>query len=161
MKKKAIYPGSFDPITKGHLDIIDRAGDIFPELIIAVSDRANKNFTFSLEERVDMVKAAMGNRGGVEILSFDNLLVDLALSLKSFVIIRGLRAISDFEYEFQLALMNRSLNSNIETLFLMPDEKYTYLSSGLIKEIASLKGDVSDFMPAEIIEKVIEKLQKK
>ena len=160
MKKKAIYPGSFDPITNGHLDIIERAGAIFSELFVAVSNRSGKDFTFSLDERIDMIKKATRNKRFVNVISFEGLLVDLAVQLKCFTIVRGLRAISDFEYEFQMALMNRSLYPGIETIFLMPDQRYTFLSSKLLKEIASLNGRINEFVPSIIFKEVVEKLKK-
>ncbi|MFH1283231.1 MAG: pantetheine-phosphate adenylyltransferase [bacterium] len=161
MEMKAIYPGSFDPVTNGHLDIVERAGKVFTNIIIAVSNRSVKSYTFSLTERVDMVKKSTKNKAFVEVISFEGLLVDLAKKLKCFTVIRGLRAISDFEYEFQMALMNRSLDSKIETMFLMPDEKYTYLSSSLIKEIASMSERIEEFIPKDILNLVSNKLKNK
>ena len=144
----AVYPGSFDPPTNGHLDIIIRATHLFPRVIVAVTDNSTKNPTFSLEERIQMLKSATKNLPSVKIDSFSTLLVNYLNEKKASIIIRGLRAISDFEYEFQMALMNRRLNRKIETVFLMPDEKYTYLSSRMVKEVARLGGDIDGLVPA-------------
>jgi len=146
--KRAIYPGSFDPITNGHLDVIDRARKLFDEVIVAVTQNVEKESLFSLEERLQLLRESIGQQDRVRIGQFDGLLVDFAAAEKADAVIRGLRAVSDFEFEFQMALMNRSLNAKVETIFLMPKEEYTYLSSRLVKEIARLGGNVSTFVPA-------------
>jgi pantetheine-phosphate adenylyltransferase len=156
MCQKAIYPGTFDPVTNGHIDLIKRAQEIFPELIVAVAHNPHKKPLFTLEERVKMLKSATSDLSGVTIEDFDGLVVDYALKRKAKVIIRGLRMLSDFEYEFQMALTNRKLNPNVETIFLMPHESYSYLSSRLLKEVACLGADLSSFVP-ESVEKALKK----
>jgi pantetheine-phosphate adenylyltransferase len=143
----AVYPGSFDPPTKGHLDIIIRSAHLFPKVIVAVTDNSTKNPTFTLKERMLMLKSATKSVKNVQIDSFSCLLVNYISKMKASIIIRGLRAVSDFEYEFQMALMNRRLNKKIETVFLMPDEAYTYLSSRLVKEVARLGGNINGLVP--------------
>ena len=138
----AIYPGTFDPFTAGHLDILQRALRIFPRMIVAVAANPQKAPLFTVEERVEMIRDAVKGMEGVRVDSFNTLLVDYVMSQGGVVVIRGLRALSDFEYEFQMALMNRRLIEEVETVFLMPDEAYTYLSSRLVKEIALLGGSV-------------------
>lgn len=155
---KAIYPGTFDPVTFGHLDLIKRALKIFPNFIIAVAENKNKNPLFTVSERISLLKESMGKKFDIHIETFDNLLVHFTKEQKSSVIIRGLRAVSDFEYEFQMALMNKKMASDVETFFMMPDEKYTYLSSKAIKEIAALGGDVSMFVPEKVREALMKKL---
>ena len=145
--RRAIYPGSFDPITNGHLDVIERARKLFDEVIVAVAHNDEKQALFSLEERLELLKTSIGNIDNVRIAQFDGLLVEFAAAQSASAVVRGLRAVSDFEFEFQMALMNRKLNSDVETIFLMPKEEYTYLSSRIIKEIARLGGDVSSFVP--------------
>lgn len=147
MKRRAIYPGSFDPLTFGHIDLIKRALKIFDEVIVAVAHNPTKSPLFSVEERVGMLKRATHNIPHLIIDDFDELVVDYAQKKNIQVIIRGLRMISDFEYEFQMALTNRKLASNVETIFLMPNECYSYLSSKLLKEAASLGADLSSFVP--------------
>ena len=154
--KKAIYAGTFDPITNGHLDLIQRAAELFDEIIVAVSSRPNKATLFSAGDRLKMVQESIRGLKGVKAKLFSGLLADLVSKTKSVAIIRGLRAVSDFEYEFQMALMNRKLAPGTETVFLMPSEKYTYLSSTLIKEIARNKGEISRFVP-EIVAKKLKK----
>ena len=152
---KAIYPGSFDPITFGHLDIIERCSKIYDKLVVGViKDNNNKKFLFDELQRKNMIESLVTKFPNVEVKVFDSLLVDFAVREKSKVIIRGLRALSDFEYEFQMALMNRKLNDNISTLFMMPHEKFTHISSSLLKEVIALGGDVSDYAPGFIIKKV-------
>jgi pantetheine-phosphate adenylyltransferase len=146
-KKIAIYPGTFDPVTYGHIDVIERASVIFNSVIIAVSKSSTKKTLFTVEERVSMLKSVLRKIENVSIDSFSGLLVDYARSKKASVIIRGLRAVSDFEYEFQMALTNRKLQDNITTVFLMPHEKYSYLNSSLVREIAACGGDISPFVP--------------
>ena len=150
--KVAIYPGSFDPITYGHLDLIDRALVLFDRLYVAIAVNPVKDSLFSSEERMAMVKHLTKNRKRVTIISFPGLLADLTRKLKAVAIIRGLRAVSDFEYEFQMALMNRKLYHGAESVFLMPSAKYVFLSSNLIKDVARFGGDVSLFVP-KIVEK--------
>jgi len=156
----AVYPGSFDPPTNGHLDIIIRATHLFSKVIVAVTDNSTKDPTFTVKERILMLKSATRNLPAVGVESFSVLLVDYLKQKKASIIIRGLRAISDFEYEFQMALMNRSLNRNIETVFLMPDEKYTYLSSRMVREVARLGGRVDGLVP-EISRKYLIEYRKK
>tara|TARA_B100000029_G_scaffold233444_1_gene230740 strand:+ start:124 stop:606 length:483 start_codon:yes stop_codon:yes gene_type:complete len=151
--KIAIYPGSFDPITNGHIDIINRASSIFDKIIISITNNnPNKNSFFSVNERVDMITKSIKLYSNVEVKIFDGLLIDFAKDLKATSIIRGLRALSDFEYEFQMALMNRNLNEKVSTVFLMPHQKYTHISSSLIKEVASLGGDVSNYVPNYVMD---------
>jgi pantetheine-phosphate adenylyltransferase len=153
----AVYPGSFDPPTNGHLDIITRASGLFPKIVVAVTQNHNKKHMFSLQERVDLLREASKKLKNAEIVSFSGLLANYLEKKHSFVVIRGLRALSDFEYEFQMALMNRKLNSQIETVFLMPDQAYTFLSSSMVKEIAALGGKTEDFVP-ECVEKKLKEV---
>lgn len=154
MCQKAIYPGSFDPVTYGHIDLIKRAQEIFSEVIVAVADNPNKNPLFSVKDRVRMLKQATKGLSGVTVDNFNGLVVDYAHRQKAKVLIRGLRMISDFEYEFQMALTNRKLSPDIETIFLMPQESFSYLSSKLLKEAASLGADMSPFVP-DFVEKAL------
>jgi pantetheine-phosphate adenylyltransferase len=147
MKITAIYPGTFDPITKGHVDLIERAVRMFGRVVVAVAENRNKDPLFSLDERVDMARASLKGMDTVEVLGFDTLLVEFARATESRVILRGLRAVSDFEFEFQLAGMNRHLGPEIETVFMTPSERYAFISSSLIREISRLGGDVSEFVP--------------
>src|SRR6516162_2047525 len=146
--KRVIYPGSFDPVTNGHLDVVERARKLFDEVIVAVAHNDEKQPLFSLEERLDFLRQMVGTIENVRIAQFDGLLVAFAVREKAIAVIRGLRAVSDFEFEFQMALMNRKLKGSVETIFLMPKEEYTYLSSRLVKEIARLGGNVAKFVPA-------------
>ena len=151
MKKNILYPGTFDPITYGHIDLIKKALKIGDTIIIAISENSNKNYLFSIEERISLVKKALFNdlkmnKNKLKVISFNSLTTDLCLKMKSNIILRGLRAVSDFEYEFQLATMNRSLAPDIESIFLTPKESLIYVSSSLIKEICDLKGDISKFV---------------
>jgi pantetheine-phosphate adenylyltransferase len=146
----AIYPGSFDPLTNGHLDVIQRATKLFDRVIVAVAKSDSKNPLFTLEERVEMVAQAVRHLPSVEADSFEGLLVEYVERRSAQAVVRGLRAVSDFEFEFQLALMNRKLNERIETIFMMPKDTYTFLSSRIVKEIARLGGDVSPFVPAHV-----------
>lgn len=161
MERIAVYPGTFDPITYGHIDIIERSLRIFDKVIIAVAPNPRKESLFSLEERLDMIREVTKGYKGVEIDSFDGLLVDYIKRKGAVAIIRGLRAVSDFEYEFQMALMNRKLNHQIETVFLMPSEEYSYLTSSIVKEIAGLGGRVTDLVPKVIEERLKEKFKVK
>jgi pantetheine-phosphate adenylyltransferase len=156
MCQKAIYPGSFDPVTYGHVDLIKRAQEIFSEVIVAVAHNPHKKPLFSVKERIEMLKKATQDLKGIVIDDFDGLVVDYARKQKAKVLIRGLRMISDFEYEFQMALTNRRLSPHIETIFLMPQESYSYLSSKLLKEAASLGADLSSFVP-DFVEKALKK----
>jgi pantetheine-phosphate adenylyltransferase len=146
--RRAIYPGSFDPVTNGHLDVIERARKLFDEVIVAVAHNDEKQALFSLKERLELLGESAGKIDNVRIAKFKGLLVDFAKAQKAGAVIRGLRAVSDFEFEFQMALMNRKLDAAVETIFLMPKEEYTYLSSRIVKEIARLGGDISSFVPA-------------
>lgn len=159
MKEKAIYAGTFDPVTYGHIDLIERALTIFDEVIVAVANNPGKRPLFTIEERLRLLRASLGRKKGIHIDSFEELLVDYALSKNVNVVIRGIRAFSDFEFEFQMALSNRKLNSKIETIFLMPHESYAYLRSRFIKEIVSLGGDVSSFVPSCVARALKEKLK--
>ena len=150
--KSAIYPGTFDPITNGHLSIVNRALTIFDRLIIAILNNPQKEPLFTLEERIEMIKESLNGAPNVEVDTFDGLLVDYAVKKKANVILRGLRALSDFEYEFQMALMNRKLNRDVQSIFLMTDYKWFYISSTIIKEAASLGGDTSGLVP-EIVDR--------
>jgi pantetheine-phosphate adenylyltransferase len=148
--RTAIYPGSFDPLTNGHLDIIQRAAKLFDRVIVAVAQNEDKKPLFSLKDRLRLVQQSLGELPNVQADWFDTLLVDYAAKQKGQAIIRGLRAVSDFEFEFQLALMNRKLNGSVETIFMMPRESYTFLSSRIVKEIARLGGNVECFVPPHV-----------
>ena len=157
--RTAIYPGSFDPLTNGHLDVIERAVKLFDHVIVAVAKNESKQPLFTLEERVELVRRCIKHIPNTEVDSFDGLLVEYANQCKAQAIVRGLRAISDFEFEFQLALMNRKLNEKVETIFMMPKDTYTFLSSRIIKEIARLGGDITAFVPAQVRTVLLEKLK--
>ena len=157
--RTAIYPGSFDPLTNGHLDVIERAVKLFDRVVVAVARNEGKGPLFSLEERVELVRQSITHIKTVEVDSFDRLLVDYANQRNAQAIVRGLRAVSDFEFEFQLALMNRKLNEKVETIFMMPKDTYTFLSSRIIKEIARLGGDITTFVPTHVRAALIEKLK--
>ena len=150
--RRAIYPGSFDPVTNGHLDVIERARKLFDEVVVAVANNDEKQPLFSLEQRLDLLRKTAGQIENVRIAEFSGLLVEFARAQNAGAVIRGLRAVSDFEFEFQMALMNRNLNAAVETIFLMPKEEYTYLSSRIVKEIARLGGNVSTFVPGCVVE---------
>jgi pantetheine-phosphate adenylyltransferase len=156
MNEKAIYAGTFDPMTLGHLDVLERAARIFPELIVAVAAVTGKNTLFSQDERVELVRASVAGLPNITVQPFEGLLVDFTRSQNVSVIIRGLRAFSDFEYEFQMALTNRRLAPDIETLFLMPKQDYSFLSSTNIRQVASLGGNVTEFVP-EAVEKALKR----
>src|SRR5438445_2718888 len=155
--RRAVYPGSFDPVTNGHLDVIERARKLFDEVIVAVAQNDEKEALFSLEERLQFLQDSIGKIDMVRIAQFDGLLVEFATAQKASAVIRGLRAVSDFEFEFQMALMNRKLEAGVETIFLMPKEEYNSLSSRIIKEIARLGGDVSSFVPPVVSKALVRK----
>ncbi len=157
--KKVIYPGTFDPVTNGHLDIIQRAVELFDEVVVTLAINPSKTPLFTAEERLNLLKESLKDFKNVSVDSFDGLVVDYAKKVGATGIIRGLRAISDFEYEFQMALMNRKLSGNISTIFLMPHEKYTYLNSTIIRNLASLKSDVGDFVPQCVVEALRKKFE--
>ena len=157
MKHIGVYPGTFDPVTKGHIDLVERSLRIFDELIVAVAANPKKEPLFSLEERIDMFRKVVARYRRVRIEGFDGLLVDYVREKKAAGIIRGLRAVSDFEYEMQMALMNRRLDNRIETVFLMPNEEYSFITSTIVKEAASYGGDVSSLVPRGVVEKLRKK----
>ena len=150
IQRIAVYPGTFDPITNGHTDLVSRAARVFPKVIIAIAESPHKKPLFSLDERIRLAENQMDYLENVEVVGFSNLLVDFVQQIGASVIVRGLRAVSDFEYEFQLASMNRHLAPKVETLFLTPDEDFSFISSSLVKEIARLKGNVSEFVCEEV-----------
>lgn len=156
MKRIAIYPGTFDPITNGHVDLIQRGLRIFDEIVVAIAENPKKAPLFTIEERLKMAEEAVKALGNVKVESFDGLLMDYAKVKSAKAIIRGLRAVSDFEYELQMALMNRRLDSDIETVFMMPSEKYSFLTSSIVKEVASLKGSTKGLVP-DVVEKEFRK----
>ena len=159
--KTAIYPGSFDPITLGHLNIIKRAAQVFEKVVVCVMVNSAKRPTFSLEERVEMIRKVTARFPNVEVASWDGLLAEYASRYESVVVVKGLRAMSDFEAEFQMALVNKRINPSLETLFLTASEKYTYMSSTIVKEMASYGADISEFVPREILGAVVEKLKER
>lgn len=148
--KIALYPGTFDPITNGHLDIIRRAGNLFDEVIVAVADSRDKKPMFTLDERVTMVNAAIEELGNVRVVGFDNLTVDLAASLEAKIIIRGLRAVSDFEYELQLGYLNNSLDKSLETVYLMPNLKHAFVSSSIVRNLLKFNGRTDHLLPEAV-----------
>jgi pantetheine-phosphate adenylyltransferase len=159
--QRAIYPGSFDPITNGHLDVIERASHLFDEVLVAVAFNSEKpSGLFTIKERMELLEEATKHNVRIKVTNFDGLLVDFSVETESVAILRGLRAISDFEYEFQMALMNRKLQPKIETIFLMPREEYTYVSSRLVKEVARLGGDVGSLVPECVAFALMEKYAK-
>jgi pantetheine-phosphate adenylyltransferase len=160
MKRIAVYPGSFDPVTNGHLDIVHRALRFVDELIIAILVNSEKQAFFSVEERVELIRKVVPVNERIRIDQFDGLLVEYARKNQAGIILRGLRAVSDFDYEFQMALMNRRLENQIETIFLVPAEQYSYVSSRLVKEIVTLGGSVSGLVPPTVEQKMLEKLRK-
>jgi pantetheine-phosphate adenylyltransferase len=155
----AVYPGSFDPITNGHVDVIARAANLFDEVIVAAATNDAKKSLFSMEERVAMMQEVTARFPNVKVVAFEGLLVEFARQVDAVAVVRGLRAISDFEFEFQMALMNRKLEPTIETVFLTPREEYTYLSSRIVKEIARLGGSVEAFVPPPVVEALRKKLR--
>ncbi len=164
MEKKiniAVYPGSFDPITNGHLDVISRSSKLFDKVIVGISKSSNsKNYLFTDKERLELVNDCTKHLNNVEPIVFEGLLVDFAKNNKINLIIRGLRAFSDFESEFQMSLMNRKLNTDVTTIFLMPHEKYTHISSSIVKEVFSLKGNISDYVSNVVLEALTKKYEK-
>lgn len=158
--RTAIYPGSFDPLTNGHLDVIERAVKLFDRVVVAVASNESKQPLFGLEERLELVRQSIRHLPNVEADSFDCLLVDYVERRSAQAIVRGLRAVSDFEFEFQLALMNRKLNERVETIFMMPRDTYTFLSSRMVKEIAQLGGTVSPFVPPHVEAALIGKFRR-
>jgi len=156
---KALYPGSFDPITNGHIDVIKRASRLFDQVIIAVSQNINKKSFLSEKEKIETINLSVKDLNNVEVLAFDTLLVDFAKANNAQIILRGLRAVSDFEYEFQLAGMNKHLDKNIETFFVTPSEEFSNISSSLVKEILMLGGDISSFVPKNVEKLLFDKLK--
>jgi pantetheine-phosphate adenylyltransferase len=146
----AVYPGTFDPITHGHTDLVTRAARVFKRVIVAIAESPHKTPFFTLNQRIELAQSQLGHLDNVSIVGFSNLLVDFVLENDASVIVRGLRAVSDFEYEFQLASMNRNLCDDVETMFLTPDEKFGFISSTLVREVARLNGDVSQFVGPEV-----------
>lgn len=159
--RKVLYPGTFDPVTNGHIDIIKKAANLFDEVIVTVAINPSKTPLFSVEERIKMLKESLKDYKTVKVDSFDGLVVDHSHNLGTIGIIRGLRAVSDFEYEFQMALMNKKLAEDITTIFLIPHEKYSYLNSTIVKNLASLGGDISDFVPPNVLQELKKKYGKK
>jgi pantetheine-phosphate adenylyltransferase len=159
MKKIAIYPGSFDPITNGHIDIIERGLKLFDTIIVAILHNAAKETLFSVEERLKLLESSLKKYSNIEIDTFDGLLVDYAVKRKAQAILRGMRALSDFDYEFQMALMNRRLNREVHTVFLMTGLRWIFTSSSIIKEAARYGGDIKDMVPPEVNQKVVEKFK--
>ena len=157
--KKAIYPGSFDPLTLGHLDIIERSARIVDELVVGVLNNSAKNYLFSLDERVSMIKEMTDSMPNVTVTSFNGLLVDYMREIDATIIVRGLRAVTDFEYELQIAQTNHVENPEVETIFLTTSLQYSYLSSTIVKEFASYGGDLSKFVPARFIDRIYDKYQ--
>lgn len=152
-----MYPGTFDPITNGHIDIINRGLRIFDKIIVTVAVNPGKTPLFSLEERIEMIEQSIGNVENVEVAQFQGLIADYLKSVNAIAMIRGLRAISDFEFEFQMSLMNRKLNEDVETVFLMPAQEYIHLNSTLIKEVSSFNGDITEYVPKNVEDKLNEK----
>ena len=157
--RTGIFPGTFDPVTEGHLDIVQRALKVLDHLVVAVALAHHKETVFSLEERKDLVRRSLAGVSAVEVVTFDNLLVDLARKHQAAVVVRGMRFVTDFEYELQLALMNRRLDERLETLLFIPSEKYSYLNSSVIKEVVRLGGDVSQLVPGPALEALKRKLR--
>ena len=156
-RNTAIYPGTFDPVTHGHADLVKRAARVFDEVIVAIAESPHKKPLFSLEHRIEMTERVLEDLDNVRVVGFDTLLIEFAREIGANVLVRGLRAVSDFEYEFQLASMNRHLNPDIETMFLTPDENYSFISSTLVKEIARLGGDVTSFVSESVSDALQEK----
>jgi pantetheine-phosphate adenylyltransferase len=161
IKRTAIYPGTFDPVTYGHIDVLQRAAKIFDEVIISVAESTSKKTLFSADERAAMIRKAAKGIKNVKVDIFDGLLVKFAEKMNADAVIRGLRAISDFEFEFQMALTNRKISKKVETIFLMPNEKFSYISSTLVKEIAAYSGDLKSFVPAYVAKELKKKYKTK
>jgi pantetheine-phosphate adenylyltransferase len=161
MEKRAIYPGSFDPITNGHVDIILRGANLFPNILIAVLENPKKETLFTIDERIEIIRKIFKDNPAIEVKAFHGLLVDFAKDNGTRIVIRGLRAVSDFEYEFQMALMNQKLNPAVETLFMMPSAKYAFLSSSLVKEVSRLSGRVSGLVHPVVESRLREKFRRK
>ena len=157
MKKTVVYPGTFDPITNGHSDLVHRAAQMFDHIILAIAHNPEKSPLFSMQERVDLAQSVLGKIDNIEVIGFSGLLINFARECNATVILRGLRAVSDFEYEFQLALMNRKLDSDIETVFLTPSENQTFVSASLVKEIARYGGDISKFVHPRVYDALADK----
>ena len=155
----AVYPGSFDPVTNGHLDIIQRASKLYDKLVIGVLDNSSKSPVFTAEERADMIRRVTNHMNNVDVDTFSGLLVDFASAKKAQVIVKGLRTVADFEYEFQMALLNKALNPQYETVFMMTDTKFSYISSSMVKEVSKYHGDLTGFVPSEIISRIEEKFK--
>lgn len=158
-KRIAVYPGSFDPVHNGHLDIIERCRPLFDEVVVAVLHNESKRPLFSVEERMDILRTLIGGYPDCRVESFSGLLVDFMDKVGGRAVVRGLRAVSDFEYEFQMALMNRRLNARVETVFMMPKEDYSYVSSRLVKEVYALGGDLTGLVPVPVIERLRQRLR--
>ena len=160
MEKIALCPGTYDPITEGHRDVINRCAGVFDKVIVAVSKSYKKKPVYPLAQRIEFAKKVFKDISNIEVISFDGLLIDVAAKLNVNVIVKGLRAISDFEYEFQMAQINKKLNPEIETMFLMTNQRYAYLSSSVVKEVASYKGCISGLVPKEIESEIVERFKK-
>jgi pantetheine-phosphate adenylyltransferase len=158
-RRIAIYPGTFDPITYGHIDVVNRAAQLFGKVIILIAENPSKTPLFTIEERVAMIREIFRGKRGIEVDRFQGLLMDYARRKKASAVVRGLRAVSDFEYEFQMALMNRKLAPEVDTVFLVPHERYTYLNSTIVREVARLGGDVSDFVSPGVRRRLLAKLR--
>lgn len=158
--RKGVFPGTFDPVTAGHIDIIQRSRKVLDRVVVAVARAYHKDTLFDMDERIRLIKESLPEQTGVEVIGFDGLLVDLAREVGAGAFIRGLRFVSDFEYEFQLALMNRRLDPEVETLFFMPSAKYSYLNSSIIKEVARLGGEIEGLVPEPVIAAIREKFNR-
>ncbi len=158
MTTKAIYPGTFDPITKGHIDLAERASQLFDEVVIAIAASPSKQPLFDVNERLEMAQISLSHIDNISVVGFNGLLIECVRTAQAQVVLRGLRAVSDFEYEFQLAAMNRRLDPTVETMFLTPSENYTFLSASMVKEIASLGGDVSQFLHPQVNQRLADRL---